>query len=294
MAKQEYLVERLVIGNNETSKNGAVLDVGKLFGSSVLFGGSESFFRILISSLKIKAQDSIKQKYITIPIGGNISKKDWGYIMFDVPNCSTENKRDRFVKEAIIAFAKKHPGVSIIIGGPGDRVVSSESFDHHIIDYGPLAYHANNGSCIEAALVNAVSCCKSELVTNKMKTILDEDNKAYINIGQVVRLVHKLKEKLQFQKLKATEKKILNTDQWFWCTSLTRGIYILRFQGIKKRAHCIVVDGNRKLLLDSAEHYPMELCMEALLICAGKPKKKSIVKFVEIFELVDQNKTTSE
>lgn len=167
-------------------------------------------------------------------------------------------------------------------------MISNESYDHHIIDYGPLAYHSKNGSCIAASLVNAVSCCRNESVTEKMKTIMLEDDQAYFKVGQVVRRVHMLKERLQFQKVKAVEKKLFNTDPWFWVTSLTRGIYIFRMQEIQKRSHCIVVDGNRLLLLDSTEHYPMQLCMEALLICAGKPKKKSKVKFVELFELVDQ------
>lgn len=187
-----------------------------------------------------------------------------------------------------MVFVRKNTGISVIIGGPGDRQVSTDSFDHYIFDYDELVAHTVNGNCIEAVIVNAVSCVRNKEVANRMKIILDHEDICFYKIAQCVRLLHKLKEKLQFKKIRGVEKKLMSTDSWYWVKSLSKGVYIMRLHQPQKRAHCIVVDGNRSLILDSAEHYPMHLCEESLLISTGKPHNKSKVCFVEVYELVEQ------
>lgn len=294
MAKEEFLIERIAIGNGLEARNGAKLNHGKLFGSSVLFGNSESFFGIVLSSLKIRAKDGPFQRYLTVPLGERISKKDWGCIVFNIPVSFEEEQRDALTKQAVITFARKNPGISVIIGGPGDRTVSDEALRYYVIDHGELTYHTRNGNCIDAVIVNAVCCLRGPEIALKMKAIIEREESVYYRIAQGTRLVHKLKEKLQFMKLKGVEKRIMKTDPWYWITSLSRGVFVMRLQQSQKRAHCIVVDGNRSLILDSAEHYPMRLCKESLFISAGNPTLNSKVCFVEVYQLVNQVKSICE
>ena len=41
--------------------------------------------------------------------------------------------------------------------------------------------------------------------------------------------------------------------------------------------HCIVIDGGRKLIVDSAEEYPLHLSVEAIHHCGGSKADKLVV-----------------
>ena len=171
-----YVVERIVFGDGEKAKNGATLERNIWYASSVLYGGPESIFAIVQSSRAATAQSTVMQEHLTVPVSKPSLHKEWVRIMFKIATEESDKKKDTNAKEAVWASAKSKPGHAIIIGGPGDRPVDAGAAKYWEIDDGEICYSDNSGACVDASIVNAVSCLRPFRIAEQMKKIMIDAN----------------------------------------------------------------------------------------------------------------------
>ena len=92
-------------------------------------------------------------------------------------------------------------------------------------------------------------------------------------MGQLGKKIQKIGERLTIQKPDKETVKELREDKYDlafdWLENLRCGKWIVRLCQIGLVDHCIAIDADRKLILDSAEEYPMELCDDAIRCCGG-------------------------
>lgn len=282
-----YLVERVLIGNGAKARNGATLDENRLYASSVCFGGPESFFAIIKSSLKLTVHNQKGHKYLTCLIDKQACVEMWQEVSFDISDSMTRVQRERELKRQVMDYLKTFPGMMLLIGGPGDRTKSKNATKFWNTTYGELAYIDGSGGCIKGSVINAVSCKKSYDIAKRMETIINRENRVYTKVSQCARTIHKLNEKMELKKMRSSSYNVFKIDPVFFFRHLTCGVFIMRIQQSQRRSHYVAVDCNRQLILDSVERFPMTLSLESLLISAGSPKNNHI-SYVDVHELVDQ------
>lgn len=82
-------------------------------------------------------------------------------------------------------------------------------------------------------------------------------------------LVGKFDIRLGVAKVAKADKKMFDNDKFAWLAARCDGVWIVRMVVNNVVDHCIVVDGGRKIVLDSASRFPEMLTKELLCKTEG-------------------------
>lgn len=89
------------------------------------------------------------------------------------------------IREALLHFCKRHPGVGVIIGGPLAPAANDAIKQHLVHDAEGLYAYSSELDCVPASIVSAVGCLWGRSTGSNIKENLKKDNFQYQKLGQV-------------------------------------------------------------------------------------------------------------
>ena len=176
----------------------------------------------------------------------------------------------------------QNPGFAVVFDGPGRRTVSSGDSARVTPEAAEVFMRAEEGECVAAAIVNAVEILQGRASAERAKQYLLETGRHARSIASCARDIEKLYPGYDLRKIPPASVDEFRKDKVKWLSSLGHGVWIARFLKSGVFDHCIVVDGVRKVILDSAELYSLPLSVESLLKCAGGSFKKVAIAEVRL------------
>lgn len=272
-------IESIVIGDGSEWTSGITLKRGVLYGSAQLNGRHENFHRIVKSSLHIH---KVGLRPVTFRTRQVKKKRGAAPRAVSIPSIrETRNscRQETFVAEHLLNYMKRKKGVAVLLGGPGARSAEKEIEQYHVKHCNIIMARSCHLDCAPACLVNAIF---SYIGPNKAKRAM-KDLIAYSfqfkNLGQIGPVLHSLRMGMRIVRV-ATEHRNIQ-----WLVKQEFGVWLVRMIVTNESDHCVAIDADRALILDSVEPYPITLCERALALCGGASQGKVIV--AEVFQLVD-------
>ena len=265
---REWGIAKLVRGDGSKSKCGRVLKAGRYYASASLIGGMESFHEIDVQSVKLNTRSDRKVSYRCrrqTPRSAKLPLPRGPRVRFSSGE-NTDRQKQAALLKGVISFCSRHPGFAVEVGGPGARDESTSLKDQLVHNFGPLKMKSNDGECYSAAIVNAIDCLKGSELAEKARASLEEHHQQIKNLKQIGRVVNRLRIRCEVRKVKVRE---LPVGAFDWLGGQSSGVWIVRLVQGNEVDHCVVIDGNRQLILDSAENYPIRLSAECLRLCGG-------------------------
>ncbi|KAI0558150.1 hypothetical protein FGB62_230g011 [Gracilaria domingensis] len=181
------------------------------------------------------------------------------------------------------AYLQRYPGFVVTVSKPAGARPSDGRLSQYVTrGFGPIFRRAVDGECMEVAIINAVhALCGSDFAAECEQKIASHSIilRSLLSLNQ---LVQSLSSGLQLQRGTPEMKSFENLAQ------LLEGVHVVRVAKEGRRLtesfrHALVVDSNRGLILDGAEHFPLRLCRESLHLCAGgHPKFSRILEVVRL------------
>lgn len=227
-----YTIERVVAGDGTNDKSGIVLEKGKTYGSSSLTGGNESFHEISMKSLNLfKFARKIKLRSRP-PTEPHLIKKRRSRLK-EIKNVQLQALQKRLNENA---------GVVMKVSEPGARGKIDGIRAHQVRDEGPTMATGNDGSCLLAALLNAIWLLKGENSVNDAYSKVDEEQQLE-SVGRSNGVLHKMGQKLEMRKVKTGSE-----DKFQWLAKKEKGTYIVRLFKPKVVDHVVVVSCEKKSL----------------------------------------------
>ena len=141
---------------------------------------------------------------------------------------------------------------------------------------------AEEGECVAAAIVNAVDILQGRASAERAKQYLLETGRHARSIASCARDIENLCPGYDLRKIPRDSFDGFRRDKVKWISSLDHGLWIVRFLRSDLFDHCIVVDGTRRVILDSAESHCLPLNVESLHHCAGGSLKKVAIAEVRL------------
>lgn len=161
-------------------------------------------------------------------------------------------------------------GFSLRVAGPGARDAMPDEQKHHVREYGPTFLTDKSGRCVLASIVNGADCLKGRNAAIQAADIVMGESvpgRLFPNLDASGNVVRRLGPGLSYRKVKASQ---MPSDRLRWLANLENSVWIVRLVGNNEVDHSVVIDGNRKLVIDSSEQFPMRLSVEALKLCGGE------------------------
>ena len=176
------------------------------------------------------------------------------------------SKKLRLLCNAVLRFCFKNPGFSVMFGGPGERTVRTDAPKHFDEIGGPVFMRSLDGKCMTAALTNAVDVVKGRQAAEKAKEYLTASNTHYLILASRRDEFHKAFASLDLRKISKSDLVTFLADKFAWLANLDRGVWLVRLVLPGCVGHCVVIDVERKIIIDSEEPFPMRLIVEGLKI----------------------------
>ena len=190
--------------------------------------------------------------------------------------------------ETIRSFCRQHPGVAVILGGPGNRDVNPEIVRHYEYSNQTLVACSFEFDCSQAACINGVVILCGYESYNRAVRAFSKATSKLTSLGQVGPIVTGMGLKLEIRKPKYLTK-ILHRkryeDAFNVIAGFTSGPWLVRLVHHKTSRvyHCVLVDANQRFILDSEERYPIRLTAETLSMCGGPSCPR--LQVAQVFEL---------
>ena len=110
----------------------------------------------------------------------------------------------------------------------------------------------------------------------------------FIKIGRIANTVHRMRLGCKLQKPARHIRKELHAgryDRAFeWLAEFCTGVWFVRLVEDDIVDHCVALDANSGIILDSEEHHPLHLTKDILNSCAGL--KERDIRVAEMFQEV--------
>ena len=269
--EKDWAIEQLFAGDVSNGVSGQRFLLGHYYASSSLHGGPETFYEIDIKSLRLRMRGGTRVNFNVQP-GTSQSRKQK-----QPPTKPTAtvirkgawSRRERLLRDVVRRFCSAHPGWSVVIGGPGARTVSHETGKFTEKSAGRIFMSASEGECVVAAIVNAIDVVRGRAAATEAKEYLAEQNPHYLRVATCAAHLQKMRMRCDVRKVPRASKEMFKKDPFGWLGGAAHGVWIVRLKQRNVVDHCVVVDGVRGLILDSAEEYPLRLSAEALRLCGG-------------------------
>ena len=92
------------------------------------------------------------------------------------------------------------------------------------------------------------------------------------SVANCIKEIHKVFPGYDLRKFPRASIERFRRDKFDWISNLDYGIWLVRPLKANLLNHCIVVDGVRRVILESAEQYALPLTVEAIHYCGGTGK----------------------
>ena len=270
-ADEPWQIERLVAGDGSLGPVGVRLRQGRYYGSAALHGGNETFWEIDIDTVSLRTRAASQVTFSVQAATGmaRLKPAPKGNLVVTIRKSYSQSKRQKVLRNAVQAFCKRHPGFAVILGGPGESTVSIDKSSRFQVSAGAVFMQASDGECLAAALVNAVDIVKGRAAAEKARLAVTERSSQYLSIASCARDMHQFCRGFDLRKLQKADFEGFRSDPFGWLGSLHRGVWLVRLVKPRFLDHCVVIDGVRKLIFDSADQYPLGLSADALRMCGG-------------------------
>ena len=91
---------------------------------------------------------------------------------------------------------------------------------------------------------------------------------------------------IELRKLSKSEKTLFNSGRLDWVLQKNSGICIARIVDDAQVDHCVVIEYEKRIILDFYEQYPVALSRKKLIKCAGDRAISSRVRVAEVRKVV--------
>ena len=254
----DWAVERIIIGDGSADNSNIHLSHGKLYASARLHGGNEQFYPIDSRTLTVTPYS------------------------LQVISSNSEGTPDEPITTVrkLLKWLKQHKGTAVTVGGIGARSGIKSFRGFQIREFGRTFSQGNQDSCVSNALINAYDC----LLGSEMASLVARHVNNHPFKISCLRQLHKIIVEISFFILnpkKVVIKKVdkefipkFNEDRFGWVANLKEGIWMLRVVQLDKADHCVCIDANRGIVLDSAAPYPFILVQDLLTKLGGDSATK--------------------
>ena len=286
-----FVVRSVVHGDDSVGKSGIKLKKGRYHGSGATKGGRESFYEIDIRTLRLhtrgsragglwkfcEVNENIDRSKIEGPRKVNIPKK----------RRSSVSWVQRKLREVATEWMREHPGVAIAVGGgPGERDVVAWLPNDVVRAYGRVMAQDNHGLRLGASLANAVNILRVREVAEEILERFQDSITPFERLGSAASALQACGAKCELRKVSRNKRTAFNSSGSKWLASRVQGVCVVRLVQANYVDHCVVVDGCRHLIIDSANECPVTLSKKNLKRFAGDSANNARV--VDVREVVDQ------
>lgn len=180
--------------------------------------------------------------------------------------------------ESVLVVLKNHPGLAVIIGGPGARAPDARLRNYWMTGAGLVYCTSRVIDCVPACSINAIAYYKGEMEARMAERVFNASTVKFRKLRVAGRVMQRPGLKVRL------EKAPLYTRSLEWLANVKEEVWMVRLIIPYKVDHCLAIDGDGRRILDSEEVYPVSLNKMALEMCAGGLKGRIIL--AEVFQLV--------
>ena len=172
---------------------------------------------------------------------------------------------------------------------PGERSTIEGVHEHLLRDCGTVFEKQNDGNCITAAIINAVDIVSGRPHAGALREYFFEENPHYLEIREATVLLREMATGAEMRLLPKKDRELFNINRFAYLAGRESGVYVVHVFEPKVSSHTVVINANRKLIIDSAEEFPMRLSEGLLRKCGGDHAKN--LRVGEVRMIVKQNQT---
>ena len=152
--------------------------------------------------------------------------------------------------------------------------------------YGEVFVKHNDGNCMTAAITNAVDIVAGREVANAVNEYCFEESPHFLKIREATLLLHELATGVEMRKIPKCDAKVFKENPFAYLARRDSGVYLVHVFRPNLVSHILVVDASRKLIIDSAEDFPMRLSESLLRKCGGQAA--TALRIGEVRKIVSQ------
>ena len=286
---ERWAIERIMRGDGKIVNNIRYYR-NQYYGSSRLSGGREHFHPIEINSLIIRPLK------IAAPPAGKLPSKTRSENAVSSP-AGRRNKR-KFRKGSgvktlaeVKTFCRANPGVPLVIGGPGARGDIEGVHGYYApeseVTRGHPYMHSQDGDCVHAALVNAVGILCGHEAAQRAEDFMQQNLNFIPSLRKLTAVVLQLGCHVELRRVPKDERQGIASNPFEWVASRKQGVMLVRLEQAEIVDHCVVVNANAGVIIDSCEPRSLVLRKQALRLCGGS--SASNLRIAEVRFLVKQD-----
>ena len=272
MLGSSLVVDRVLVGDGSSDGSKRVIENGKLYGATGLQGGNDSIWPI-----------SAKSLHISISSLAALSK-------IALSTMKTEQKvhLQKGLLTNLLEWMQKNKGVPVVIGAVGARGHISNTRQFQVRKYGPNVLCRNEGSCVPESVANGVAALSSTTDGLSVMNYFEKNPRFFTTLKQLFDLLPHLPVGITIRKVPKAQRTVFDANPFSWLSNLKKGVWIVRLKQHRIVDHCVAVDANRAIILDSAARYPFILCEEILRRLGGD--QADTLQVAEVRKLLLQNR----
>lgn len=197
---------------------------------------------------------------------------------------------ENVVRETVELFCRRHKGVAVIMGGPGARKRDPAMVRYFRKNNRSLVACSSEFDCIQAESSNAIALQRGVEGYHRATLVWKKYSSRLSKLGQGGPVIVSMGLKLELRKPKHLIAVLQNHrfDRAFnIIAEFSCGLWMVVLQNYDRHRveHCVLVDANQKIILDSEEEYPITLCAQSLRMSAGSGCRK--LQVTQVIELCD-------
>ena len=259
-------------GDGSTNATGIKLKEDQYYGcASSNSRGLHKFHQIDIGSLQIECKAYGKMTYPRKKITTNAKRtaKVIGEPCVDISKDMELDIRIELIRAMLQFWMDLNPGCAVVIGGTGKRAYYAGLSKIVIKKFGKIPFRTEQRLCVQASIATIVRNIRGPKIDKKAWTKLGQFGRSYGKLGHSGSDLSKLRMGSHIRKLTAPKHKEFACNRLGFLFSLRKGWWLVRLVQGSVVDLCVAIDGEERMIYDSAENYPLQLCMEALRQCSG-------------------------
>ena len=273
--RDEWCIDALMLGDGY-QHNTKVMKGGHWYGCANIHSGVESYYRVSAASFSITESQTRATSFPTKVLHPMLRASPRAVV---VPNARATRSgsfamRSALLRETILAFCKKHPGVAVLQGGPGNRCSNPELVPYFDSSWAMLKTTSSDMDYAQAAVVNGIAILCGIESHKRAVGVFDKWKPRIANLGQLGPAINKMSLNLQLCRPKSLVRLLQKgryTDTYNIIAGFTGGLWLVRLVhfGARRVDHCVLVNADSRVILISEEGFPIRLTAHSLRRCGG-------------------------